>query len=502
MPSGDELLFPTLSLDPDLVSNLRRFNPWWEGLPGIQLPPHRRTIVAVIHKRLQQRLAPIVTVRGPRQVGKTTAQLQVIEDLLKSGVAGTSIFRVQCDELPSLADFKEPILRLTDWYEKSILKMTLNQAAAANRPTYLFWDEVQNLKDWAPQLKHLVDSSTCRVVVTGSSALRIEQGRDSLAGRITTLDVGPLSLGEIAAIAGLGPLPHFLPDNGLEPLGRQEFWRELVEHGRKNQAVRDRAFKLFSDRGGYPVAQARIHVPWTDIAAQLNETVIKRVIEHDLRVGDRGRKRDPQLLELLFRLCCRYAGQSPNPTTLVRESQRALAANIGPQRVRQYLRFLNDTLLVRLVQPLEIRLRRTKGAPKICLADHGLRASWLQEVVPLVSDELNQLPHLSDLAGHLAESVTGSFLLTISGLELAHLPERGGDPEVDFILTLGEKRVPLEVKYRRTVDPLRDTEGLRTVLENKVYHAPFSVLVTSRDDVVVNDPRIVAIPLSSILLLR
>ncbi len=499
---GDELLFPEMNLEPDMVGNLRRFNPWWEGLPGMQLPPHRRSIVATIHKRLRQQLAPIVTVRGPRQVGKTTAQLQVIQDLLKAGVAGSNILRVQCDEIPSLAKLKEPILRLTDWYEKAILKKTLNQAAESNTPAFLFWDEVQNLKDWASQLKHLVDSSTCQVVVTGSSALRIEQGRDSLAGRITTLDVGPLSLPEIAAINGLGELPSLLPENGLEPLGRQDFWQGLVEHGLRNAPMRDQAFRLFSGRGGYPVAHARASVPWQDIAAQLNETVIKRVIEHDLRAGDRGRKRDPQLLELLFKLCCRYAGQAPNPTTLVRESQRALAANIGTQRVRQYLRFLNDTLLVRLVLPLEIRIRRTKGAPKICLADHGLRASWLQENIPLVPQELDSLPHLADLAGHLAESVTGAYLLTFSGLDLAHLPERKGDPEVDFVLTLGERRIPLEVKYRRTVDSLRDTEGLRTFLETKEYNAPFGVLVCARDETSINDPRIVTVPLSSLMLLR
>lgn len=502
MVASDETLFPAMRLDADLVDNLRRLNPWWEGLPGIQLPEQRRTIVGAIHKRLRQRLAPIVTVRGPRQVGKTTAQLQIINDLLESGVPGANILRVQCDELPSLTDLKEPILRLTDWYERAILKLTLNQAAAAKSPTFLFWDEVQNLQDWAPQLKHLVDNSTCQVVVTGSSALRIELGRDSLAGRITTLDVGPLSLSEIAAIGRLGSLPTLLPDNGLEPLGRREFWTELVEHGRRHAAMRDRAFRLFSDRGGYPVAQAHLDVPWPDVAAQLNETVIKRVIEHDLRVGERGRKRDPQLLELLFRLCCRYAGQSPNPTTLVREAQRALAANIGPQRVRQYLRFLHDTLLVRLIPPLEIRLRRTKSAPKVCLADHGLRASWLQEIVPLVAEDLTQLPHLAELAGHLAESVAGSYLLAISGLELDHLPERGGEPEVDFILTVGSKRVPLEVKYQRSIDPLRDTEGLRAVLENRVYNAPFGILLTARDDVTVHDPRIIALPLASLLLLH
>jgi predicted AAA+ superfamily ATPase len=499
---SDEHLFPVMKLDGDLIDNLRRLNPWWEGLPGKSLPPHRRSIVSAIHKRLKQRLAPIVTVRGPRQVGKTTAQLQVIEDLLRDGLPGNQILRVQCDEIPTLTEIKEPILRLTDWFELSILKRTLNQAAADGSPAYLFWDEVQNLRDWAPQLKHLVDSSTCHVIVTGSSALRIEQGRDSLAGRISTLEVGPLSLQEIAAINDLGPLPSLLPDNGLEPLRRRDFWTVLINHGRQNSSQRDAAFQLFSERGGYPIAHARSAIPWSDIAVQLNENVIKRVIEHDLRVGDRGRKRDPQLLELLFRLCCRYAGQSPNPTTLVREAQRALSANIGPQRVRQYLRFLNDTLLVRLIPPLEIRLRRTKGAPKICLADHGLRASWLQEVIPLVPKQLLRLPHLTDLAGHLAESVTGAYLSTITGLELAHLPERGDNPEVDFVLTLGELRVPLEVKYRNTIDPFRDTDGLRAFLENRVYNAPFGILITTRDDVAVLDPRILAVPLSTLLLLR
>ena len=112
------------------------------------------------------------------------------------------------------------------------------------------------------------------------------------------------------------------------------------------------------------------------------------------------------------------------------------------------------------------------------------------------------MPHLADLAGHLAESVTGSYLSTISGLELAHLPERGGEPEVDFVLTLGEQRVPLEVKYRARLIRLRYTEGLRAFLETKVYNAPFGILVTARDDVVVTDPRLIAVPLASFLLMK
>ena len=58
------------------------------------------------------------------------------------------------------------------------------------------------------------------------------------------------------------------------------------------------------------------------------------------------------------------------------------------------------------------------------------------------------------------------------------------------------------MKYRRRIDPLRDTLGLRAFLEKAQYNAPFGVLVTMGEDVVVPDPRIVTISLRSLLLMR
>jgi predicted AAA+ superfamily ATPase len=52
-------------------------NPWWRGQPGPLLPLTRRHLVGEIHRRLNLGLAPIVLVRGPRQIGKTTAQLHL-----------------------------------------------------------------------------------------------------------------------------------------------------------------------------------------------------------------------------------------------------------------------------------------------------------------------------------------------------------------------------------------------------------------------------------------
>jgi len=492
---------PPIQLPEAMVRDLRRMNPWWQDGQAPPLPATRRHLVGQIHRRLDMRLAPAVVVRGPRQIGKTTAQLHVIEDLLKRGVPPRHIFRIQTDQLSAVEELVEPILRLADWYEETVLGETLNSVARRGEPTYLVFDEIQNLDNWAPQLKSLVDHSKTRALITGSSALRIEQGRDSLAGRITTIEAGVLSLTEIAAFRGVDLGPPFLADNGLEPLSRLDFWEALREHGKTVALLRDETFHRFSERGGYPIGHELAELDWSHLADQLNETVIKRVIRVDLRAGGRGR-RDAALLEELFRLACRYAGQYPGPHLLAREAARALGGDLALPKVRRYLQLLEDSLLLRLIDPLQIRLKRTQGSAKICLADHALRASWLEEIVPLDPDGLAREPHLTALAGHLAESVLGASLSTISHLDLAHVPGRTGEPEVDFVLTVGTRRIPVEVKYQRKIDPLRDTEGLRTFLEKAANNAPFGLLVTQTDVETVIDPRIVALPLSTMMLLR
>jgi predicted AAA+ superfamily ATPase len=90
----------------------------------------------------------------------------------------------------------------------------------------------------------------------------------------------------------------------------------------------------------------------------------------------------------------------------------------------------------------------------------------------------------------------------LSDLLARGVPHRHDAPEVDFVLTIGTRRIPLEVKYQRRIDPLADTEGLRSFLEKAVNNAPFGALVTQVDSDVVLDPRIVVLPLSTLMLLR
>jgi hypothetical protein len=73
---------------------------------------------------------------------------------------------------------------------------------------------------------------------------------------------------------------------------------------------------------------------------------------------------------------------------------------------------------------------------------------------------------------------------------------------VDYILTIGEHRIPMEIKYAWRVDQHRDTLGLRAFLEKTVYNAKFGILVTLEDDVAIPDPRIISLSLPSLLLMR
>ena len=49
---------------------------------------------------------------------------------------------------------------------------------------------------------------------------------------------------------------------------------------------------------------------------------------------------------------------------------------------------------------------------------------------------------------------------------------------MDFVLTVGDYRIPIEVKYRQRIDPHRDTLGLRAFLEKTANNAPFGLLIT------------------------
>jgi len=122
--------------------------------------------------------AKVVNVIGPRQVGKTT----MVKTLFKGGRYITLDERKTLEALTS-----DPVTQLT------ILLQDLHEGP-------LIVDEVQRLKSLALDIKLIVDNDRRhgRFLLTGSSnVFSTLDATDSLAGRMLTLKLWPLSLAEL-----------------------------------------------------------------------------------------------------------------------------------------------------------------------------------------------------------------------------------------------------------------------------------------------------------------
>ena len=493
---------PLGGLPEELVNFLELQNPWWSGNPAKQTERYRRWAFCEVIRGLDKNLTPIVALRGPRQVGKTTIQEQLIEELLKlRGVKPARIFRIQFDEVPSLGSYSQPILGLVRWFEKNVLGETMNALAQRGEPAYLFFDEVQNLKKWAPQLKSLVDHVTAKTLVTGSSALRIADAQDSLAGRFSMIELGPLRLSEIAGVRKLGELPPFQPTAPVEAWTQRDFWLDLASYAKRNAKVLLKAFDAFSDVGGYPVC----HKPGAnraELADLITRTVVERTLIHDLRAGPQGRRRDGNVLRETFRRVCRYAGQGVGARHIKDEVAHVLGEGVRDKSIHDAIKFLANALLIHEVLPLEARTRRQAHPSKLCLCDHFVRQAWLQERVPISPQHLASANEVdSTTAGHLIESDVGYYLKGIPGSEASWFPARSDEPEVDFVLTLGERRLPIEVKYRRARPGGGDLAGLRSFCGQPKYNAPFGLLITQEFSGLLGE-NIVALPAYALLSVR
>ena len=69
------------------------------------------------------------------------------------------------------------------------------------------------------------------------------------------------------------------------------------------------------------------------------------------------------------------------------------------------------------------------------------------------------------------------------------------------MLEVGDQQIPVQVQYRRGIDPVGDTRGIRAVVEKPAKRAPFGLLITREDGPAIDDPRIVSMPLSTFMLL-
>ena len=87
---------PLGDLPKNAVSLLEFFNPWWQGKTIPFPPPFRRSLFDKVVRQLENKNIPVVGLKGPRRVGKTTIQEQIIFDKLFFSGAGKKNKNILC----------------------------------------------------------------------------------------------------------------------------------------------------------------------------------------------------------------------------------------------------------------------------------------------------------------------------------------------------------------------------------------------------------------------
>src|SRR3989338_10368142 len=149
--------------------DIRKQNPWWETKERINEDPKIRDYHSAKVKwmpRLKKYIFldknVVYSIRGPRQVGKTTLLKIMIRELLQKNQA-INILYFACDLLKD------------NFALRDLLDTYLNWVRSQNQDRiYIFLDEISSVKDWQKAIKQFVDlhgNKNVTIILTGSHTL-------------------------------------------------------------------------------------------------------------------------------------------------------------------------------------------------------------------------------------------------------------------------------------------------------------------------------------------
>ena len=133
-----------------IIERLRYENPWWitKEVPNTYSSMSKRLYFDLFYPFVNEKsINRALVLMGPRRVGKTVMLFHCIENLLKEGTNSHKLFFIGIDNPIYVNLSLEDILTLC---KKSLNLENLNGC-------YVFFDEIQYLKDWERHLKVLVD---------------------------------------------------------------------------------------------------------------------------------------------------------------------------------------------------------------------------------------------------------------------------------------------------------------------------------------------------------
>jgi len=241
----------------------------------------------------------VVALIGPRQCGKTTIARQL--------VAPISPNYFDLEDPFSLARLDQPMTTLQDLKGLVVI------------------DEIQRRPELFPVLRVLSDRTplSARFLILGSASPELlRQSSESLAGRISIIQMSGFSLAEIGAES------------------QNLLWR----------------------RGGYPLS---FTAPTEETSLEWRKDFVRTFLERD--IPQFGFNIPSTSLFRFWSLVAHYHGQVWN----IAEAARTL--NVGETTARRYIDLLQDLFMVRLLQPWHANLgKRQVKTPKVYIRDTGL----------------------------------------------------------------------------------------------------------------------------------
>lgn len=335
---------------------------------------------------------PAVFLGGPRQSGKTTLARAVFPN--------------------------HPYVSLEDPDQREFAAVD-PRGFLARYPRGAVLDEVQRVPSILSYLQALIDADRTpgRFILTGSQQfLLMRHVSQSLAGRVAIATLPPFSLAEV-----------------LE--------RTHLRGDRFDQAGRTKPAPAFSvdwllRQGLYPAVHTAGADP-TDWMASYYRTYVERDVRELLAVGDL------ETFGRFIRLCAGRSGQLLNLSSLGSD------AGVTHTTARRWLSVLVTSDLVHLLQPHHANFsKRLIKSPKLYFLDPGLLC-YLLRIVRL--EDVGTHP----LRGAIFETFVVSELVKVfagAGQEppLYFWRDRSGR-EVDLVIDLGGRLVPVEIKSGATV---------------------------------------------------
>ncbi|MDO5044711.1 MAG: ATP-binding protein [Coriobacteriia bacterium] len=374
---------------------------------------------------------PVKIVTGIRRCGKSSLLKLMQEHLLNSGVSKDQIISINFESLA----FQEMSYKDLYTYVKERIK--------DERRYYLFFDELQRIKQWENAINSFRVDFDCDIYITGSNSYLLSSEYSTyLSGRYVEIKMYPLSFKEFITFHDYELTEYQLPIGGTKKRAVNK-QGDIVE-------LKD-LFDAYMRYGGMPgIAEIGFE---QDKAMILLDGIYSTVVVRDIleREKRRGQKQinDAELLRKIVLFLADNIGNIVSlnsiSNTLVHENMvenRAKQGKPATQTISSYLGALKESYMFYDIKRFDIKGKEyLKTLSKYYIVDIGLR---------------NYLLGFRDRdRGHALENVV-YFELLRRGYDVA--VGKVDTLEVDFVASNAHEKMYVQVTESMRNESVRDRE--------------------------------------------